>query len=81
MKVVVAMDGDGHYNVAKLFDREKAKKVLLKAQDGCYYDDVINDMPREDYENFENHKFTNDIEWDRLIRFFVQRGTFEIVDL
>jgi len=81
MKVVVSMDGDGHFDVAKLSDRAGTIRVLQSAQDGEYYDMVVDDFDKEDYSVITNYNDYSKTNFERVIREFVQRGTVEIVNI
>jgi len=77
MKLVVAMDGDGHFMAAPYTDREKITDMIYKIQDG----DFIANMDSESKEIFEDKLSTSDFEWKNLIYGLEQRGTMEIVEI
>ncbi len=78
MEIVVAMDGDGHFKSARLGSkyRDHVLDVLKSVSDGDYFANTKdeNDFP-------ENYNSLSDEEWEKLIKKFTQRGTFEIIDL
>jgi hypothetical protein len=76
------MDGNGHFNVAKLDNRNEVIKVLKKIHDGDYwentYEDSLNDIGLElDTDLFG----IDDDKWVEFVEFFEQRGTMEIITL
>lgn len=77
MKVVVCLDGDGHFRVARLQqDRDKALEVLKAVDDGSYFEDT-----KDDNEFPEDYKAISPDRWESVMRSFEQRGTFELKDL
>jgi uncharacterized protein YlbG (UPF0298 family) len=77
MKIIVAMDGDGHFMVAPYTDKEKVKDLINKIQ---YGDFVANMDPK--YRNiFESNYSISDSDWGELIYGLKQRGTMEIIEL
>jgi len=77
MKLVVAMDGDGHFMAAPYTDREKITDMIYKIQDG----DFVANMDPEAKEIFEDKLSTSDFEWKNLIYGLEQRGTLEIIEI
>lgn len=73
MKIVVALDGDGHFTAAPIEERKKVvESVLMKIHDGDYFRD-INDV--DDYMSL------NDEEWLNYLGNFTQRGTCNILTI
>jgi hypothetical protein len=77
MKIVVAMDGDGHFMASPYTDREKVTDIINKIQDG----DFVANMDPESKEIFEDKLSTSDFEWKNLIYGLEQRGTLEIIEI
>jgi len=75
MKVVVCLDNDGHFQAARLDDKETSLEVLKSVDDGQWFDDK-----KDDNEFPEDYSKLSDEDWDSLMQDFVQRGTFEIVE-
>ena len=78
MKLLVSIDGDGHFMLAHPSDRNQVIKLLEKIHDGDYYYNIIND---------NEIKLPSDLsdmccqEWDKFINEFIQRGTLEYVEI
>jgi len=82
MKVVATMDGDGHFQVAALSDREKAMTVLEACDEGGdYIEDIVDGLEPYEQEIWENWKIISQEAWERVICHFEQRGTFEIIEI
>lgn len=77
MKIVVAMDGDGHFMVAPAHEKEKVKNLIGKIHDG----DFVANMNKENKEIYESNYPISDSDWRQLIYGLEQRGTMEIVEL
>jgi hypothetical protein len=77
MKIIIAMDGDGHFMAAPLMDREKVSKIIEKIQDG----DFVANMDEDDLIVFNYPAPVDTIEWRNLIQRLEQRGTLEIFEL
>lgn len=77
MKIVVAMDGDGHFMAAPYTDKEKIKLLITKIQDG----DFVANMDDEDKNILESNYPISDSDWRKLIYDLEQRGTMEIIEL
>lgn len=72
--VGVGMDGDGHFFVVNISDREKTIEHLQRIQDGDYYEDMIEEYGKpEPYWLFKG--------WLEWLRNFEQRGTFEFIEI
>jgi hypothetical protein len=77
IKIVIAMDGDGHFQAALRNNRHEVIEVLKSAQDGQYYDDVV-----EDYElNMKDPWHLKLDEWSEVVDKFIQRGTIEVIEI
>jgi hypothetical protein len=76
MKIVVAMDGDGHFMASPLTDREKVSTIIEEIQDG----DFLANMDGDDVAIFEN-PLCNSTQWTNFVKSIEQRGTLEIVEL
>ena len=78
MKLLASMDSDGHFMIAHPSDRKVVLNLLHKISDGDYLADITND-----YE----FKFKQDLdeyccqEWDKMVGYFIQRGTLEYVEI
>lgn len=82
MKIVVAVNGDGHFMAASLYDREKVEKIIGDLQDG----DFVANMSEEEkivYDNiiYENPAPVSNITWRDFVYGLQQRGTIEIIEL
>lgn len=81
-KIGVILDGDGHFQVAKIDDRPAMIKLLKKIEDGDAWDNMA-----EEY--FSEYKCEHEIDllhcdeddWIGFISEFIQRGSFEITDM
>lgn len=77
MKLVVAMDSDGHFIAAPYTDRDKVSELIEKIQDG----DFIANM-QDRYKNIYNNPApVSTFEWRELIYGIEQRGTLEIIEI
>jgi hypothetical protein len=77
MKIVVAMDGDGHFMAAPYMDREKVTDLIDKIQDG----DFVANMNQEYKIIYEDPAPLSTLEWRNLIYGLQQRGTLEIIEI
>jgi len=76
MKLVVGLDGDGHFRVANYNDRLDVINLLKKLEDGNTWDNV-------DIKYIEHIEFRNlsEEDWNEfLCDNFVARGRCEIVE-
>ena len=74
-RIVVGMDGNGHFQCAPIQDRHEVIRVLKSISDGEYYIDMMNHKKLEDVEPW-THSL---VDWDIFINEFTQRGICEIV--
>jgi len=77
MKLVVAMDGDGHFMAAPYTDKEKVRNLIDKIQDG----DFVANMDDEYKNILESNYPVSDSDWRQLIYGLEQRGTMEIIEI
>jgi len=77
MKVVVAMDEDGHFMVAPYYDKEKVIKLVDRIHGG----DFVANMYASDKLFCDSFDSSSIAEWDDFLARITQRGTFEIVEL
>jgi hypothetical protein len=77
MKLVVGVDGDGHFMVAPYTDKEKVTKLIYELQDG----DFVANMDDEDKDVLDQSYPISDNQWRDLIHGLEQRGTMEIVEI
>lgn len=75
MKILVANDGDGHFNASPITDKQKCIEVIKSISNGDYYEDVCNKI-EEETPNIEE---CSQEEWESYIEYFIQRNTCEIV--
>lgn len=75
MKVIVAMDGDGHFRAAQITNRKESLEVIQSISDGEYFDDVC------DMEDLKKPQEIDDANWESYLINFVQRGTCEILNI
>jgi len=82
MRVCVCMDGNGHFNVAKLTDRKEVIKVLKEIQDGDYWENVYEEILSELELELDSDLFEIDEDkWFEFVQSFEQRGLMEIITL
>ncbi len=80
-EICVALDGDGHFQIAKLSDRPKIIKVLKDIHDGDYWTNEADNYMDEAGVNNESELLTLDeTKWKSFVRSFQQRGTVEFLD-
>lgn len=72
--VGVGMDGDGHFFIANISDREETIEHLKEIQDGDFYDDIV-----EDYGECDPRSLFKD--WLIWVKHFEQRGMFELIKI
>jgi hypothetical protein len=77
MKIVVAMDEDGHFMVAPFYHKEKVIKLIGKIQGG----DFVANMYISEKLFCDTYDSYSQAEWEDFLSRIVQRGTLEIVDL
>lgn len=70
----VGMDGDGHFFVTELSDRETTIIHLKTIMDGDHYANIVDEYGEPD----PRWLFSGWLEW---LRNFEQRGSFEFVEL
>jgi hypothetical protein len=76
------MDGNGHFNVAKLTDRKEVIKVLKEIQDGDYWENVYEEILSELELELDSDLFEIDEDkWFEFVQSFEQRGLMEIITL
>lgn len=76
MKLTVCLDGDGHFKVARLENRDETLKVLKAVSDGDYFEGE-----KDTYEFPDDYSKLSDEEWEEMIGNFTQRGTLEIIEI
>ncbi len=82
MKVCVCMDGDGHFDVAKLENRKEVLDLLKVIHDGDYWENTYEDSLAEVGLELESDLFEiDDDKWVEFVQTFEQRGTMEIIVL
>ena len=82
MKIGIALDGDGHFVAAELADRSGIIKILEACnQGGDHVVYTIHDLNPYEKELWENYKILSIEAWEKILRNFEQRGTFEIINL
>lgn len=82
MKVCVCMDGNGHFDVAKLENRKEVLDLLKVIQDGVYWENTYEDSLAEVGLELESDLFEiDDDKWVEFVQTFEQRGTMEIIVL
>lgn len=79
MKYCVALDGDGHFQLAKLDDRPAVIKILKNISDGDYWADMAEDYMESVGAETESDLLTIDEpNWKEFVIDFEQRGMMEI---
>jgi len=83
MKIGVGMDGNGHFRAANIQNRKDIINVLQYISEGEWFDHIASllDVGRFEKINWNNPDYITELEWNKLMRQFEQRGTFEIVDI
>lgn len=75
MRIVgVGVDGDGHFFITNISDREETICHLKTIQDGDYYDNLVDEYGEAD----PRWLFSGWLDW---LRNFEQRGIFEFIEL
>jgi hypothetical protein len=77
MKIVVAMDGDGHFMAAPYTDKVKIKELIGNIQDG----DFVANMDQDAKDTYESNYPISDSDWRTFIYGLEQRGTLEIIEI
>lgn len=80
MNVVVNLDEDGHFQVAKVTEREDAWLILKSISWGQFYEDHCEDYNIDMIEQEDIHKISGKA-WLEYLRNFVTRGQFEIIQI
>lgn len=75
--VVVSVDGDGHFHITPLSNRESVIINLKKICDGDYWDNEVDD---EEFENLDYNNCSYE-DWNNFISSLTQRGMMEIKTL
>jgi hypothetical protein len=78
MKVVVALNSDGHYMVELIENREGVIELLHNISDGDYFIDVVKDYGIKFKANINEY---SDESWESILYTFVQRGIMEIIKI
>jgi hypothetical protein len=81
MKIGVCVDGDGHFNAAKITDRPGIIQVLKAIMDGDYFEDAKEDLDDNLFDKADDYMLFTDEEWLEFVHNFVQRNTFELVEI
>ena len=82
MKVCVCMDGNGHFDLAKLENRKEVLDLLKVIHDGDYWENTYEDSLEEVDLELESDLFQiDDDKWVEFVQTFEQRGTMEIIVL
>jgi hypothetical protein len=82
MKVCVCMDGNGHFDLAKLENRKEVLDLLKVIHDGDYWENTYEDSLEEVDLELESDLFEiDDDKWVEFVQTFEQRGTMEIIVL
>jgi hypothetical protein len=80
MYVAVTFNADGHFEVAKVEERDDTWLLLKNISWGEFYEDQVADNDLEEYEQEDIHKLT-DYEWRSYLSNFETRGQFEIIEI
>lgn len=80
MKVVVNLDEDGHFQVARVTERDDAWLILKSISWGQFYEDQCADYSIDMIEQEDIHEFS-DSAWEDYLRNFETRGQFEILEI
>ena len=73
MKILTAIDGDGHFKISPITDKQKSLEVLKSISDGDYFNNISRDCEMPNINECSNK------EWEDYLYNFVQRGTCEII--
>jgi hypothetical protein len=76
------MDGNGHFDVAKLENRKEVLDLLKVIHDGDYWINTYEDSLDEIGLELESDLYEIDEDlWVGFVTSFEQRGTMEIIDI
>jgi hypothetical protein len=78
MKLLVAMDGDGHFMLSHPTDRKATLNLLQKIQNGDYFYNIITDNNLYIKSDLSSYCCQT---WDEIIGHFIQRGSLEYVEV
>lgn len=82
MRFCVCMDGNGHFDVAKLENRKEVLDLLKVIHDGDYWINTYEDSLDEIGLELESDLYEIDEDlWVGFVTSFEQRGTMEIIDI
>jgi hypothetical protein len=81
MDICVIMNGDGHFEVSDITNRETTLELLASIQDGDYWDNNANDYLDELGIAEENLKTISNEKWLEFVNQFEARGIMEIVTI
>lgn len=78
MRILVSIDGDGHFHAAHPADRKGVMNLIKKNLDGDYYYDIINDNQIVIKSDLSEYCCKD---WKALIDEFIGRGRLEYVNI
>lgn len=78
IELTCMIDGDGHFRISPVSDREKVFKDLKSICDGDHF---INTVDEFDYDFEKEYKNLSNEDWLKALNKFVQRGMFEFSTL
>lgn len=76
MKLVIGIDGDGHFMASEYHEREKVVNLLKNVHDGDYWANL-----EDDIDNIDTYNTLDEKGWESFVQNFVQRATLEIVTI
>jgi hypothetical protein len=82
MKVCCGLDGDGHFIVAPLIERELVLVLLKNLRDGDTWENLQDEVFDEfGLESEEQIHQLSDLTWEGFVNSFESRGLMEILEL
>ncbi len=82
LKVCASVDGDGHFHITDLGDREQVIKDLKNLSDGdVWANEAESSFDIASIEDESEAIKLGEFEWEKFVRLFEQRGQMEIQEL
>lgn len=80
MKVVATLNDDGHFEVARVTERDDAWILLKTISAGQFYEDQCADYDIQEMEQEDIYDLSEQ-EWELYLYNFETRGQFEIIEI
>lgn len=78
IQVVVCVDGDGHFHVTSINDRDKTINAIKQICDGDHLANSLDNLP-DDF--VKHYKSLSEYDWKESLNTLTQRGLLEIKTL